>query len=66
MLVFKAFHNTNKVSEIHKVINNSSQKVKPKINMITKDPSRKQIIVSMRSKNTERVIVKVNTHFKHQ
>ena len=26
---------SNKVSEIHKVINNSSQKVKPKINMIT-------------------------------
>lgn len=53
---------SNKVSEIHKVINNSFQKVNPKINMIIKGPLRKHIIVPMRSNNTERVMVKVNAH----
>jgi len=36
----------NKINNIHKIINGSN-KPKPKINMMTKRPSRKQIIISM-------------------
>ena len=52
----------NKVSEIQKIMNNSVKKDKLKINMITKGPFWKQIIVSIGSNNSERVMAKANTH----
>ena len=36
-----------KIEEIQKVINSLNEKVKPKINMTTKSPSRKQVIIPM-------------------
>ena len=51
----------NKILEIHKVMNNPSQKAKPKLNMITKNLSRKQVIVPMESNNTKRVMAKTDT-----
>jgi len=51
-----------KVNEIHKVINNSIQKDKPKINIITKSSSRKQIIISMGTHNSERIIAQANSY----
>ena len=50
------------ISEIHNVINKSNQKDKPKLNMTTKNPSRKQAIISMGTNNTEKVIVQLNIH----
>jgi len=52
----------DKVSEIHKVINNLNQKDKPKLNMTIKDLSRKQVIISMKFCNSERVINKANIY----
>ena len=43
------------------MINNSS-KVKPRINMTTKDPSRKQIIVPMGNNNKSKFMTSLNTH----
>ena len=43
-------------------MSNSNQKRKSKLNMTTKDPSRKQIIISIITNNIERVIVQSNTH----
>ena len=43
-------------------MSNSNQKRKSKLNMTTKDPSRKQIIIFMSTNNTERVIVQSNIH----
>ena len=40
----------------------SSQKDKPKINMITKDFSRKQIIIPMESNNVEKIMVQSNIY----
>jgi len=47
----------DKISGIHNAMNKSSQKGKLKINMITKSPFRKQIIILMGSNNVEKVIV---------
>ena len=52
----------NKVLEIQKIMNNLVKKDKPKINMTMKGPFWKQIIVSMRSNNSKRVIAKANAH----
>ena len=52
----------NKVSEIHKVINNSSQKDKPRLNITTKDLLRKNIIISMRLINASRVMSKATIY----
>jgi len=52
----------DKVSEIHKVKNNLNQKDKPKLNMTIKDLSRKQVIISMKFCNSERVINKANIY----
>ena len=52
----------NKVSEIHKAINNTSQKDKLRLNMTTKDSSRKYIIIPIRSNNAEKIMVKANTY----
>jgi len=46
----------------NKVINNLSQKAKPKLNMTTKSLSRKQIIILMGSNNAKRVMAKANVH----
>jgi len=51
---------TNKVSEIHNVINKMGQKYKPKLIITTKKPSRKQIIIFMSSNSTERIMAKTN------
>ena len=51
-----------KVNEIHKVINNSTQKDKPKIKIITKSPSIKQIIIFMGTNNSERIIAQANSY----
>jgi len=48
--------------KIHKVMNNINQKSKPKFNMMTQGPSRKQIIISMSMNNTERIIIQSNMH----
>lgn len=53
---------SNKVIEIYKVINNTNQKGKPKFNITTKNPLRKQIIILMSMNNTERVIVQFNLY----
>jgi len=43
-------------------MNNTNQKSKFKVNIITKGPSRKQIIISMGTNNVKRVITQVNAH----
>ena len=54
----------NKVLDIHNMIimSNSNNKGKPKLNMTTKGPSRKQIIVPMSMNNTEKVLANSNVH----
>jgi len=46
----------DKVSEIHDIINKLSQKGKLKFSMTTKDLYRKQIIISIKTNNVERVL----------
>jgi len=46
----------SKVSEIHNIIFNSNQRSKPKVNITTKELSRKQIIIPMSSNNMEKFI----------
>ena len=46
--------------KIHKVINNINQKGKPKFNMMTKSPLRKQIIIPMSIIQSNMHIVKIN------
>ena len=53
---------SNKINEIYKVMNNSTQKDKPKINITTQDPSRKQIIILMGTNNSEKIIAQANGH----
>jgi len=43
-------------------MNKLSQKSKPKLKMTTKSLSRKQVIISIKSNNFERVMTKVNAH----
>ena len=51
----------NKIENIYKIINNSN-KSKPKFNMITKGPSRKQVIISMSIDNKTKFIETFSTH----
>jgi len=53
---------SNKINKIHKVMNNSTQKDKLKINITTKGPSRKQIIVSIGTNNSERIIAQADNY----
>jgi len=60
-----------KIEEMQKVINGSKDKVKPKINMTTKGPSRKQVIIPMNNdiakefiKNSNLYIANINHAFK--
>jgi len=52
----------NKVSEIHKMLNNINQNKKPKLNITIKGLSRKQVIVSMSTNNISRMMAKANAH----
>lgn len=45
-----------KIIEIHNIVNNKEKKIKLRINMITKDLSRKQVIISMSTNNLEAII----------
>ena len=48
--------------EIHNIMNNTNQKSKFKVNIMTKCPSRKQTIIPMGTNNAKRVIIQANTH----
>ena len=54
---------SNKIIEIHNIINNKKiKRGKPKINITTKDFSRKQIIISISTNNSEVIITQANVH----
>ena len=53
---------TQKVMDIHKVLNNTNKKEKPKINITTKGSLRKQDIVPMSLNNMNRIMTKSNKH----
>ena len=50
-----------KIENIQKIIS-SENKTKPKLNMIIKRPSRKQVIVSMNPENIRNFIKELSTH----
>jgi len=50
-----------KIEEIHKMVNNSNI-LKPKLNIMTKGPSHKQIIVPMSSDNIKIFMATSNNH----
>ena len=51
----------SKIDNIHKIIN-SIGKPKPKVNMITKRPSRKQVIISMNNENKAKFMESSSKH----
>ena len=51
-----------KIKELSKLIYNKSDKPKPKINMTTKGPSRKQIIVPMSNNNTNKFMTTLSKY----
>jgi len=51
-----------KIDLVQKVINGSNIKPKPKINMTTKSPSRKQVIVLMNNKLAKKFIKDFSMH----
>ena len=51
-----------KIEEMQKVINGLKDKVKPKINMTTKGPSRKQVIIPMNNNITKEFIKNLSSH----
>ena len=53
---------SGKIIEIHNVTNNSGVKRKPKPNMTTKGPSRKQVIISMSEDNARSIVSQANTY----
>jgi len=62
----------DKVGKILKVKNSSEGKKKPKLNMTTRDPSRKKVIISMTKSNAELImklaykqITNINEHLKN-
>jgi len=52
----------HKIDQVQKIINSSKSKPKPHINMITKSPSHKQIIVSMNKEVAYMYIRDVNSY----
>jgi len=52
----------DKICKVQRVINNLSYKNKPRLNITTKDPLKKQVIISMKAKNSDRVMAKANTY----
>jgi len=53
---------TKKVIEINDIVNNKAGLKKPKINMTTKSPLRKQIIISINTYNSKIIGNFTNTH----
>ena len=53
---------SKKIIEIHNITNNIELKSKPKFNMTTKSPSRKQIIIHMNTNNSEEVVSQANEY----
>jgi len=54
---------SNKIIEIHNIINNKGiKRRKPKINITTKDSSRKQIVIPISTNNSEAIITQANAH----
>jgi len=51
-----------KIKQINKLIFNISNKLKPRINMTTKGPSQRQIIIPMSSSNANMIIVDLGNH----
>ena len=51
-----------KIKQIHKTVNNSNAPSKPYINMTTKGPSRKQIIIPMGSDNSKKFLSTSGDH----
>ena len=51
-----------KIKELNKLILNKSEKPKPKINITTKGPSHKQVIIPMGNDNTKRFMIASNEH----
>ena len=51
-----------KTKEMQKIINGSNEKVKPKINMTTKGPSRKQVIIPMNNNIVKEFIKRSSEH----
>jgi len=51
-----------KIKELNKLIFNKSEKPKPKINITTKDPSHKQVIIPISNDNTKRFMMASNEH----
>jgi len=54
----------NKIAEVQKVIDNKSKKNRPKINIMMKDPFRKQVIIPMFMNSAKKVIINTNNHNK--
>ena len=52
---------TSKINNIHKIVSESG-KPKPKLNMTTKDPSRKQIIILMSIKNRNKFMESLSSY----
>ena len=55
----------SKVSEVHNIINKTKNKGKPKVNITTKSPSHKQIIILIGANNMEKIISQVEKHIKN-
>lgn len=53
---------SNKIIKIHNIVNNDEMKSKLKLNVTTKGPSRKQIIILMRKNNSNIIVSQVNIH----
>ena len=51
-----------KICKVQRVINNLSQKNKSRLNITTKDLLKKQVIVPMEVKNSDRMMAKANTY----
>jgi len=53
---------TKKIIEMHNIAHDTNKKIRPKINMTTKGPSRKQIIIPMSQDNINTIIMHANGH----
>jgi len=53
---------TKKIKELNKLIFNKTNKLKPKINMTTKEPSHKQVIVPISSNNVKKFMSTSGDH----
>jgi len=59
--VFPKLSSSN-IIKIHNIANNKKIKNKQKLNIITKDPSKKQIIIPMSINNSNTIIFQVNVY----